>query len=103
MYPVDFLRVLAVAFVTLFPVVNPVGGGPIFLALTRQYPQSAQRMLARKIAAYGFILLSTSMLFGSIVLNFFGIFGGGADLWRPGSRRYGLEPANPKGTGLPLR
>ncbi|MGP0074044.1 MAG: hypothetical protein ACLPWF_19190, partial [Bryobacteraceae bacterium] len=25
MYPIDFLRVLAVAFVTLFPVVNPVG------------------------------------------------------------------------------
>jgi small neutral amino acid transporter SnatA (MarC family) len=32
MYPIDFLRVLAVALVTLFPVVNPVGGGPIFNA-----------------------------------------------------------------------
>ncbi len=73
MYPIDFLRVLAVAFVTLFPVVNPVGGGPIFLALTGRYPRSAQRMLARKIAAYGFVLLSTSFLFGSIVLDFFGI------------------------------
>ena len=73
LYPIDFLRVLAVAFVTLFPVVNPVGGGPIFLALTRRYPQSAQRMLARKIAAYGFMLLSASFLFGSIVLDFFGI------------------------------
>jgi multiple antibiotic resistance protein len=30
-------------------------------------------MLARKIAAYGFMLLSTSFLFGSIVLDFFGI------------------------------
>src|SRR5664279_630875 len=73
MYPIDFLRVLAVAFVTLFPVVNPVGGGPIFLALTGRYSRSAQRMLARKIAAYGFMLLSTSFLFGSIVLDFFGI------------------------------
>ena len=73
LYPIDFLRVLAVAFVTLFPVVNPVGGGPIFLALTGRYSRSAQRMLARKIAAYGFMLLSTSFLFGSIVLDFFGI------------------------------
>ena len=73
LYPIDFLRVLAVAFVTLFPVVNPVGGGPIFLALTGRYSRSAQRMLARKIAAYGFVLLSTSFLFGSIVLDFFGI------------------------------
>ena len=73
MYAIDFIRVLAVAFVTLFPVVNPVGGGPIFLALTGRYPRSAQRVLARKIAAYGFMLLCTSFLFGSVVLDFFGI------------------------------
>lgn len=69
----DFIKVLSVAFVTLFPVVNPIGDAPIFLALTRQYPQSAQRLLARKIAAYGFMLLAVSFLFGSIILDFFGI------------------------------
>ena len=69
----DFIKVLLVAFVTLFPVVNPIGDAPIFLALTQQYPQSAQRILARKIAAYGFVLLAVSFLFGSMILDFFGI------------------------------
>ena len=73
MDPLDFLKVLVVAFVTLFPVVNPIGDAPIFLSLTRQYPQSAQEVLARKIAAYGFVLLAVSFLFGSEILSFFGI------------------------------
>ncbi len=73
MTSVDFIKVLLATFVTLFPVVNPVGDAPIFLALTRQYPQSAQRILAGKIAAYGFGLLAGSFLFGSIILDFFGI------------------------------
>ena len=70
---VGFVKVMLVAFVTLFPVVNPIGDAPIFLALTQRYPQSAQRILARKIAAYGFALLVVSFLFGSIILHFFGI------------------------------
>lgn len=73
MDPLDFIRVLAVTFVTLFPVVNPIGDAPIFLSLTRQYPQSAREILARKIAAYGFVLLAVSFLLGSEILSFFGI------------------------------
>jgi multiple antibiotic resistance protein len=69
----DFVKVFAVAFATLFPVVNPIGDAPIFLSLTRRYPQSAQEVLARKIAAYGFALLAGSFLFGSEVLSFFGV------------------------------
>jgi multiple antibiotic resistance protein len=73
MQPVEFIRNLVVVFVALFPVVNPIGDAPIFLALTRQYPQSARRILARKIAAYGFMLLAVSFVFGSQILDFFGI------------------------------
>ena len=64
---------MVLTFVTLFPVVNPIGDAPIFLSLTRRYPQSAQKLLARKIAAYGFVLLAVSFLFGSVILDFFGI------------------------------
>ena len=70
---VDFLRILATTFAALFPVVNPIGDAPIFLTLTRQYPQSTQRLLANKIAAYGFALLAVSLLFGSEILAFFGV------------------------------
>lgn len=73
MNAVDFFRTLSLVFVALFPVVNPIGDAPIFLALTQQYPQAAQKVLARKIAAYGFALLAGSFLFGSVILDFFGI------------------------------
>src|SRR5271166_3428470 len=73
MSTVNFIQTLVVTFVTLFPVVNPIGDAPIFLSLTRRYPQSAQKLLARKIAAYGFVLLAVSFLFGSVILDFFGI------------------------------
>jgi multiple antibiotic resistance protein len=70
---VDSIKTFGVSFVTLFPVVNPLGGAPIFLSLTRQYPRAAQRVLARKIAAYGFVLLAVSLMLGSEILAFFGI------------------------------
>ena len=73
MDPIDFIKVQLTTFVTLFPVVNPVGDAPIFLALTQWYPNSVRKVLARKIAAYGFVLLAVSFLFGSIILDFFGI------------------------------
>ena len=73
MYPLDFIKVLGVTFIALFPIVDPIGGAPIFFSLTRHYPQSAQKVLARKIAAYSFTLLAASFLFGPEVLAFFGI------------------------------
>jgi multiple antibiotic resistance protein len=70
---VDFIKVLLAVFVALFPVVNPIGCAPIFLSLTQQYPDAAQRILSGKIAIYSFMLLAVSLLFGSIILGFFGI------------------------------
>ena len=70
---VDFTKVLLVTFVTVFPVVNPIGDAPIFLALTERYPQAAQKILARKIAGYGFAILAVAFLLGSQILHFFGI------------------------------
>lgn len=73
MDPVDFIKTMLVVFVPLFPVVNPIGDAPIFLALTQYYPDSVRKVLARKIAGYGFALLAGSFLFGSLILDFFGI------------------------------
>ena len=70
---IDFVRTLVVAFVTLFPVVNPIGTAPIFLSLTQQYPESVQKIIARKIAAYGFVILAVSLLVGTQILAFLGI------------------------------
>jgi len=57
----------------LFPIVNPLGGSPVFLALTRDYPASARRALARQVAINSFILLIASFLVGTHILGFFGI------------------------------
>jgi len=57
----------------LFPIVNPLGGSPIFLALTAEYSPRARRLLARQIAVNSFILLIASFLTGTHVLAFFGI------------------------------
>lgn len=57
----------------LFPIVDPIGGSPIFLSLTRDYSPETRRLLARRIAIDSFILLVVSFTIGSHVLSFFGI------------------------------
>ena len=57
----------------LFPIVNPLGGSPIFLSLTSDYETSERNLLARQIAVNSFILLVASFLVGAHILSFFGI------------------------------
>jgi multiple antibiotic resistance protein len=57
----------------LFPIVNPLGGSPIFLTMTRDYSTSDRRALARRVAVNSFFLLICSCLVGTHILTFFGI------------------------------
>src|SRR5262249_47543840 len=57
----------------LFPIVDPIGGAPVFLSLTIDYTPQARRLLARRIAINSFILLIASFTIGTYVLSFFGI------------------------------
>ena len=57
----------------LFPIVDPIGGSPVFLSLTLNYDPKTRRLLARRIAINSFILLVASFSIGSHVLSFFGI------------------------------
>jgi multiple antibiotic resistance protein len=57
----------------LFPIVNPLGGSPIFLALTREYPAPARRALSWQIAINSFFLLVGAYFIGTHILRFFGI------------------------------
>jgi len=57
----------------LFPIVDPIGGSPIFLSLTRDYTPQTRRILARSIAVNSFVLLIASFATGSHVLSFFGV------------------------------
>jgi multiple antibiotic resistance protein len=57
----------------LFPIVDPIGGAPVFLSLTLNYDRDTRRLLARRIALNSFVLLIVSFTVGSHVLSFFGI------------------------------
>jgi multiple antibiotic resistance protein len=57
----------------LFPIVNPVGNAPFFLALTADQDARERGVLARKVAINGFFLLLAAIFIGDYVLHFFGV------------------------------
>ena len=69
----EFGKALFLFLSALFPIVDPLGGSPIFLALTEGYSRDTRRALSRRIAFYSIYLLMASYLIGAHVLAFFGI------------------------------
>src|SRR6267154_961 len=57
----------------LFPIVNPLGGSPVFFSLTADYSHETRKALALRIARNSFFLLVGSYFIGTHVLAFFGI------------------------------
>jgi len=60
-------------FAALFPIVNPLGGAPIFLAMTCDYTPPERASLAWRVTVNAFILLLASVATGTYVLEFFGL------------------------------
>jgi multiple antibiotic resistance protein len=60
-------------FAGLFPIVNPIESAPFFLGLTAGLSTAERRILARKTAINGFLLLIGSMALGPWLLEIFGI------------------------------
>ena len=69
----NFVNTVLLVYAGLFPIVNPIGGAPIFLGVTRQNSEAERARIALRIAVGGFFLLLGSMFVGSHVLEFFGI------------------------------
>ncbi|HUA01036.1 MAG TPA: MarC family protein [Candidatus Aquilonibacter sp.] len=57
----------------LFPIVDPLGGAPIFLVLTKDYSAETRLTLSRQIAIDSFFLMVGSYFIGTHILAFFGI------------------------------
>jgi multiple antibiotic resistance protein len=64
---------ILLVFAALFPIVNPLGGAPIFLAMTSAYAAPERALLAWRVAVNSFILLLASVATGTYVLEFFGL------------------------------
>jgi multiple antibiotic resistance protein len=88
-------------FAGLFPVVNPLGSAPIFLSFTSACTPQQSNRLALGVALNSFWLLLGSMVFGSVILEFFGItlpvvrVAGGMLVTAMGWKMFG-EPGGPK-------
>ncbi|MEO0887042.1 MAG: MarC family protein [Cyanobacteria bacterium J06648_10] len=69
----DFADFALGSIAALFPVIDPIGGVPIFLVLTAGVPESLRRNYARRIALNVIFLLVFFLLVGGGLLRFFGI------------------------------
>jgi len=69
----EIAKSILLMFSALFPIVNPIGGSPVFLLLTQDYSKESRKLLARRVAINSFILLIVSMVVGMHILSFFGI------------------------------
>jgi len=69
----DIANAFLLVYAGLFPIINPIGGAPIFLGLTRHCTDEERHALALGVTLNSFFLLLGSLLIGSYVLEFFGI------------------------------
>lgn len=60
-------------FAALFPIVNPLGNAPIFLAMTSALTPPERASLAWRVTLNAFVLLLASVATGTYVLEFFGL------------------------------
>jgi multiple antibiotic resistance protein len=67
------IKTFLLVYAGLFPIVNPIGGAPIFLGLTRHCLGPERNALALRVATNSLFLLLGSLLGGSYVLQFFGL------------------------------
>ena len=68
-----FVKIVPLAFVALFPVVNPVGTAIILLGMTGPMDRATRRPMAAKIALNAGAILTAVLFAGSYLLAFFGI------------------------------
>jgi len=68
-----FLVAFIGVYAALFPIINPLGGGPIFLNMVEGCSQNVRKKLALGVGISSFFMLLGSMLIGPELLLFFGI------------------------------
>ena len=67
------LKVIPAIFVALFPIVNPIGTALVLYGMSGHIDRKTWTAASRKIAVYVFLLLSAFLLFGGVILRFFGV------------------------------
>src|SRR5277367_1101626 len=70
---VHFGAIVMLAVGALLPIVDPLGGAPIYLAMTTALSAEQRNRMAKAVAVNSFLLLIASALIGAYVLDFFGL------------------------------
>jgi multiple antibiotic resistance protein len=68
-----FIETTLIAIGALLPIVDPLGGAPIYLALITGLTPGERDHMAKLVAVNSFFLLLVSILVGAYVLDFFGV------------------------------
>jgi multiple antibiotic resistance protein len=68
-----FAATILLAVGALLPIVDPLGGAPIYLAMTSGLTPEERGKMAKAVAVNSFLLLIASVLIGAYVLDFFGL------------------------------
>jgi multiple antibiotic resistance protein len=68
-----FGSIVGLAVGALLPIVDPLGGAPIYLAMTAGLSNAQRANMAKLVAVNSFLLLIASTLAGAYVLDFFGL------------------------------
>jgi len=68
-----FAVIVLLALGALLPIVGPLSGAPIFLAMTADLAPEERGRMAKLVAVNSFLLLIASTLIGAYVLDFFGL------------------------------
>lgn len=68
-----FGSIVMLAVGALLPIVDPLGGAPIYLAMTTGLSNAQRVHMAKLVAVNSFLLLIASTLAGAYVLDFFGL------------------------------
>lgn len=69
----EFLVAVGVAFMAMFPIINPVGHAPMFYGMTIGDSPKFRRRQALKSSFYVFLILLVSLVLGNNILRFFSI------------------------------
>lgn len=69
----QFLASMLLTLAALLPIVNPLGGAPVYLVKTIDLTREEHAYLSRRVAINCFLLLMASLLVGTYVLDLFGL------------------------------
>jgi multiple antibiotic resistance protein len=68
-----FIETALIAIGALLPIVDPLGGAPIYLAMITGLTPAERGRMAKLVSINSFLLLLASILVGAYVLDFFGV------------------------------